>query len=178
VDTIEAIGEVNLDELHRAEAGISSNDLRDDAFQSAPKLHRFPGRQLEGLAIHVGECIIDDVAGASLMLRDDANGRDSEVLEVSNFIVRKHGPYCLLHHIGHLLAQEILEFMGGLVWASGDGCVLAGSGPGRGLYDNGSSSDANVLEESLCWVLDILKGGEVSSALLLSEVLKYRGRIF
>lgn len=59
------------------------------------------------------------------MLGHDAKGSDSESFELAYVFVGKQEPESLLDEVGHFFTKELVEFVGGLVGASGDGLVYS-----------------------------------------------------
>jgi hypothetical protein len=106
-----------------------------------------------GLANHFREAVNNYGAWAALVLRDNTDRRYTQVLEMPDEAIRKDHPCVLAHHVEEFHAEKVLEFIGGLMGAPGDGIIFSATHPRRGCEANGGTPSGILLQYKICGMM-------------------------
>jgi hypothetical protein len=131
MEAIEAIGDIFFAHADGAVARIGVDNALEETGKCASELHRFRGREANGLLVQVGVAVVDDSSGPAVMLRDDPGWGDAQGGLFAYEVVREDHPLASGDHARHLLGEKVGELKGGFVGAALDGLVFALESPGR-----------------------------------------------
>jgi hypothetical protein len=138
-NSVESICNVDLGQVHWAQARVGHRDLLQNAPQGLTKLHGFVGCEWDGVQIHQEERVIAYGTGAVAPLGYDSQQTEAQVIIIQYQVCRQQHPMSLSDHFDKLFTQEISVLAGRLVGAALEGTKLLGSVPLTRLQSYGGS---------------------------------------
>jgi len=151
-DAVESIGNVNLGDVDMAKAGVSMENARKEAMESAAKLHGLGRGINDGVLIDRGKSVVNNGTGTAIVLGDDAQRTESEVGQLRHQRGRKNCPVLFEQHGCKFLTEESNVVFGGFVAATACCSMLARRGPRKVAHGNGSPKPSQVVEKRSSWV--------------------------
>ena len=81
-DAVEAIGNVNFDQLNGSMSWVGKNKVAKQARQGISKLHGIMGGNRNSLTIEAKKGVVDNGARVAVMLGNAAHGADTKIWKV------------------------------------------------------------------------------------------------
>jgi hypothetical protein len=152
MQAVEAVGDVFLGHAHGAMAGVGMDDLLEEAGKTAAKLHGLRGGQPNCLLVDMRVAVVNDGSGPALVLRDNADGGETQGSEMADVGVGEDHPLAASNHARHLVIEIVREFKGGFMRSSCHGGIFACEAPLGGRDLAWDPVVAHVFEEAGCRV--------------------------